>query len=157
MEDYQEIDVNSHALSWVGKIHYDFGFITQSAFKKNGLDLTKEEWSILKRLNVLDGQRMNDMAYVTHRDKVSMMRVVNSMVKKNYIFRRTDEIDKRVNRIFLTAYGKEIIQKVLPIMYELIPEVQDSLSVEEREILINALKKVKARMAEIADEKGLLK
>jgi|GEM_PF-2625875 len=157
MEDYQEIDVNSHALSWVGKIHYDFGFITQSAFKKNGLDLTKEEWSILKRLNVNDGQRMNDMAYVTHRDKVSMMRVVNSMVKKNYIFRRTDEVDKRVNRIFLTVYGKEIIQKVLPIMYELIPEVQDSLSIEEREVLINALKKVKARMAEIADEKGLLK
>jgi len=155
MEDFKEIDVNSHALSWVGKIHYDFGFITQSAFKKNGLDLTKEEWSILKRLNVNDGQRMNDMAFITHRDKVSMMRVVNSMVKKNYIFRRTDEQDKRVNRIFLTAYGKEVIQKVLPIMYELIPEVQDSLSVDEREILITALKKVKARMAEIAEEKGL--
>jgi len=157
MEDFKEIDVNAHALSWVGKIHYDFGFITQSAFKKNGLDLTKEEWSILKRLNVNDGQRMNDMAFITHRDKVSMMRVVNSMVKKNYIFRRTDEVDKRVNRIFLTAYGKQIIEKVLPIMYELIPEVQDSLSVEEREVLISALKKVKARMAEIADEKGLLK
>ncbi len=157
MEDFKEIDVNSHALSWVGKIHYDFGFITQSAFKKNNLDLTKEEWSVLKRLNINDGQRMNDMAFITHRDKVSMMRVVNSMVKKNYIFRRTDEVDKRVNRIFLTAYGKETIQKVLPIMYELIPEVQDSLTIEEREVLIHALKKVKARMAEIAESKGLLK
>ncbi len=156
MEDFEQIDVNSHALSWVGKIHYDFGFITQSAFKKNNLDLTKEEWSVLKRLNVNDGQRINDMAFITHRDKVSMMRVVNSMVKKNYIFRRLDGMDKRVNRIFLTAYGKEIIQKVLPIMYELIPEVQESLTMEEREILIHALKKVKARMAEIAESKDLL-
>lgn len=153
---FEEIDVNSHALSWVGKIHYDFGFITQSAFKKNGLDLTKEEWSVLKRLHVNDGQRMNDMAFITHRDKVSMMRVVNSMVKKEYIIRRPDEQDKRVNRIFLTAYGKEVIEKVLPIMYQLIPEVQESLSVEEQEVLINALKKVKARMAAIAEEQGLL-
>ena len=152
----EEIDINSHALSWVGKIHYDFGFIVQSAFKKNGLNLSKEEWSVLKRLNVKDGQRMNDMAFITHRDKVSMMRVVSSMVKKNFIIRRTDEVDKRVNRIFLTAYGKDVIQKVLPIMYELIPEVQDSLSLQERDILIEALKKVKARMAEIAEEKGLL-
>lgn len=155
MKEYQEIDVNSHALSWVGKIHYDFGFITQSAFRKNGLNLTKEEWSVLKRLNVNDGQCMNDLAYITHRDKVSMMRVVNSMVKKNYIFRRPDELDKRINRIFLTSYGKQTIDKVLPIMYELIPEVQDSLTIEEREVLINALKKVKARMAQIANEKGL--
>ncbi len=152
---FKEIDVNSHALSWVGKIHYDFGFITQSAFKKNGLDLSKEEWSVLKRLNVNDGQRMNDMAFITHRDKVSMMRVVNSMVKKGFIIRRPDEQDKRINRIFLTAYGKEVIEKVLPIMYELIPEVQDSLTKEEREVLVNALKKVKARMAEIAERQGL--
>lgn len=152
---FEEIDVNSHALSWVGKIHYDFGFITQSAFKKNGLNLTKEEWSVLKRLNVNDGQTLSEMAFITHRDKVSMMRVVNTMVKKNFIYRRPDELDKRVNRIFLTGYGKSVIRKVLPIMYELIPEVQDSLSQEERNVLIAALKKVKARMAEIAEEQGL--
>lgn len=110
---------------------------------------------MLKRLHVNDGQRMNDMAFITHRDKVSMMRVVNSMVKKDYIIRRADEHDKRVNRIFLTAYGKEIIEKVLPIMYQLIPKLQESLTIEEQEVLINALKKVKARMAEIAEEQGL--
>ncbi len=153
--EFEEIDINSHALSWVGKIHYDFGFIVQNAFKKNGLNLTKEEWSILKRLNVNDGQRMNDMAFITHRDKVSMMRVVNSMVKKDFIIMRTDEVDKRVNRIFLTAYGKKVVQKVLPIMYQLIPEVQDSLTIQERDILVEALKKVKARMTEIAEKEGL--
>ena len=154
---YKEIDINAHALSWVGKIHYDFGFIVQSAFKKHGLDVTKEEWSILKRLHVGDGKTLNDMAYVTHRDKVSMMRIVNSMVKKNYIIRRPDELDKRINRIFLTGYGKKTIQQVLPIMYELIPEVQESLSQDERDVLIAALQKVKARMEEIAEEQGLLK
>ena len=154
--DYKKIDINAHALSWVGKIHYDFGFIVQSAFKKHGLNLTKEEWSVLKRLNVNDGQTLNEMAFITHRDKVSMMRVVNTMVKKNFIYRRPDEVDKRINRIFLTGYGKSVIRKVLPIMYELIPEVQDSLTQEERTILIAALKKVKARMAEIAVEQELL-
>ena len=153
---YKEIDINSHALSWVGKIHYDFGFIVQSAFKKNGLNLTKEEWSILKRLNVKDGQSMNDMAFITHRDKVSMMRVVNSMVKKNFIYRRPDENDKRMNRIFLTAYGKSVIEKVFPIMYDLIPEVQESLTEDERAVLIAALQKVKARMEDIAESQGLL-
>ncbi len=153
---YKEIDINSHALSWVGKIHYDFGFIVQSAFKKNGLDLSKEEWSILKRLNVNDGQSMNDMAFITHRDKVSMMRVVNSMVRKNFIYRRPDENDKRMNRIFLTAYGKSVIEKVLPIMYNLIPEVQESLTQDERAVLIAALQKVKARMEDIAQSQGLL-
>ncbi len=153
---FNEIDLNSHALSWVGKIHYDFGSIVQSAFRKNGLNLTKEEWSILKRLNVNDGQCMNDMAFITHRDKVSMMRVVNSMVRKNFIYRRPDEQDKRMNRIFLTAYGKSVIEKVLPIMYDLIPKVQESLTENELKVLIAALKKVKVRMQDLAQEQGLL-
>ena len=99
---------------------------------------------------------MNDMAFITHRDKVSMMRVVNSMVRKNFIYRRPDEQDKRMNRIFLTAYGKSVIEKVLPIMYDLIPKVQESLTENELKVLIAALKKVKVRMQDLAQEQGLL-
>ena len=78
------------------------------------------------------------------------------MVRKNFIYRRPDENDKRMNRIFLTAYGKSVIEKVLPIMYDLIPEVQESLTQDERAVLIAALQKVKARMEDIAQSQGLL-
>ncbi len=152
MNDTKAIDLNAHALSWVGKIHYDFGFLVQKAFGENGLDLSKEQWSVLKRLHVDDGQPQNDLAFITHRDKTSMTRLVNTMESKNLVVRKSDENDRRVNRIFLTDYGKEVIEKVQPIMYNLIPAVQESLSNEEIETLITVLKKVRSKIAEIAEE-----
>ncbi|MHA7056326.1 MarR family winged helix-turn-helix transcriptional regulator [Aquimarina sp. M1] len=151
MNDTKAIDLNAHALSWIGKIHYDFGFLVQKAFSENGLDLSKEQWSVLKRLRVKDGQPQNDLAFITHRDKTSMTRLVNTMESKNLVVRKSDKNDRRVNRIFLTDYGKEVIEKVTPIMYDLIPAVQESLSDEEIENLIGTLKKIKAKIAEIAD------
>lgn len=151
MNDTKAIDLNAHALSWIGKIHYDFGFLVQKAFSENGLDLSKEQWSVLKRLKVNDGQSQNDLAFITHRDKTSMTRLVNTMESKDLVVRKSDENDRRVNRIFLTDHGKEVIEKVTPIMYDLIPAVQESLTEEEIENLINTLKKVKAKIAEIAD------
>jgi len=151
MSNTKVIDLNTHALSWVGKIHYDFGFLVQKAFQENGLDLSKEQWSVLKRLRVNDGQPQNDLAFITHRDKTSMTRLVNTMESKNLVVRKSDENDRRVNRIFLTDYGKEVIEKVRPIMFDLIPSVQESLSEEEIESLIAILKKVKTKIAEIAE------
>ncbi|WP_062054365.1 MarR family winged helix-turn-helix transcriptional regulator [Aquimarina longa] len=151
MNDTKAIDLNAHALSWVGKIHYDFGFLVQKAFRDNGIDLSKEQWSVLKRLHVNDGQPQNDLAFITHRDKTSMTRLVNTMESKDLVVRKNDENDRRVNRIFLTIYGKQVIEKVQPIMYDLIPAVQESLSEEEIEILITAMKKVKTKIAEIAE------
>jgi len=151
MNDTKAIDLNAHALSWVGKIHYDFGFLVQKAFSENGLDLSKEQWSVLKRLKVNDGQSQNDLAFITHRDKTSMTRLVNSMEGKDLVVRKSDENDRRVNRIFLTDHGKEVIEKVTPIMYDLIPAVQESLTNEEIENLISTLKKIKTKIAEIAE------
>ncbi len=151
MDNVKAIDLNAHALSWIGKIHYDFGFLVQKAFSENGLDLSKEQWSVLKRLKVNDGQPQNDLAFITHRDKTSMTRLVNTMESKNLVVRRSDENDRRINRIFLTDHGKEVIEKVIPIMYDLIPAVQESLTEEEIENLINTLTKVKAKIAEIAE------
>ncbi|MEW7290234.1 MarR family winged helix-turn-helix transcriptional regulator [Aquimarina sp. 2304DJ70-9] len=152
MNNTKAIDLNAHALSWVGKIHYDFGFLVQKAFGENGLDLSKEQWSVLKRLHVNDGQPQNDLAFITHRDKTSMTRLVNTMESKNLVERKSDENDRRVNRIFLTDHGKEVIEKVRPIMYDLVPAVQESLTEEEIENLIGTLKKIKAKIVEIAEE-----
>ncbi|MBP2831663.1 MarR family transcriptional regulator [Aquimarina sp. U1-2] len=151
MNNTKAIDLNAHALSWVGKIHYDFGFLVQKAFQENGLDLSKEQWSVLKRLHVNDGQPQNDLAFITHRDKTSMTILINTMESKNLVVRKSDENDRRVNRIYLTDHGKETIEKVQPIMYDLIPAVQESLSDLEIETLITALKKIKAKIADIAE------
>lgn len=145
------IDLNAHALSWIGKIHYDFGFLVQSAFQQQGLDLSKEQWSVLKRLRVNDGQPQNDLAFITHRDKTSMTRLVNTMESKDLVVRKTDPVDRRVNRIYLTAYGKEVIDKVIPIMYNLIPKVQETLSQEELDTLIRTLQKIKGKIEELSE------
>lgn len=152
MNETKAIDLNAHALSWVGKTYYDFGFLVQKAFQENGLDLSKEQWSVLKRLNVEDGQSQNDLAFITHRDKTSMTRLVNTMEGKDLVIRKSDQDDKRINRIFLTTHGKSVIKRVLPIMYDLVPEVQDTLTEKEIEVLISALKKIKSKIALIASK-----
>ncbi|NER14834.1 MarR family transcriptional regulator [Leptobacterium flavescens] len=149
-----QYDFEKTLLPWLGRITKEFSFLAVSVFENNQIDLTRHQWLLLKKLNDKDGQPQNDLAFITDRDKTSLTRLINTMERKELVKRVPDATDRRINLVYLTQKGREILEKSIPIMKELIGQMQNGLSTEELENTITALKKVKANLENIPQEKN---
>ncbi len=118
------------------------GFYITDYFHDNGIDLSKEQWLILLKLKEKDGLVQNDLALITNRSKTSLTRLINTIEKKGLAHRVHSEKDKRINHIFLTEKGKDIFERSIPVLQDLIVKLQDNIDSEELKITINVLKKI---------------
>jgi DNA-binding MarR family transcriptional regulator len=118
------------------------GFYISDFFHENNIDLSKEQWLILKKLNEKDGQVQNDLAIITNRSKTSLTRLINTIEKKGLVHRVPSKEDKRINHIFLTDKGKELFIRSLPVLQELIAKLQEGISKEELNITIKVLTRI---------------
>ena len=105
-------------------------FISQQ-FKKAGIELTREQWSVLAVLWKNDGCSQQVIADETSRDKPGVTRLIDNLVKEGYVERRNDPNDRRLNLIYLTKKGKNIEQSVLELVNETIEIATKGLNEEE--------------------------
>lgn len=102
-------------------------FLTQQ-FRNKGVNLTREQWSVLAVLWKSDGCSQQLIANTTSRDKPSVTRLVDNLVKEGYVIRKSHENDRRLNLIFLTEKGKMIEQVVMEIVDDTIEKATNGLT-----------------------------
>lgn len=137
-----KIDFESSIGPWLGKTSKIVDYYLYEAFQKNGLDLSKEQMIVLKKLHDKDGLNQNELAFLTFRDKSSLARLLSKMEKKKYITRKQSTEDKRNNEVFLTGKGREMFAKTRPVIKSLMDTMEKNISDEEKRQIIKILKKV---------------
>jgi len=115
----------------LGKTAKLAGYYFIDTFHENGIELSKEQWLVLKKLNDKDGQIQNDLASITNRSKTSLTRLINTMEKKGLVFRALSVKDKRVNHIHLSDFGKQTFLDSLPVLEKMMRELQKNISQED--------------------------
>ena len=87
------------------------------AFQAYGVNITTDQWGILKCLWQEESVTQSELAEKTNKDKASITRILDIMQKNNLITRRDDVVDRRSYRIFLTEEGKMLERKLRPIAH----------------------------------------
>lgn len=129
-------------LPYLGKTAKLAGFYFIDSFHENGIELSKEQWLILKKLHDNDGQIQNDLALLTSRSKTSLTRLINTMEKKGLVHRVLSKEDKRINHVHLSDYGKETFLSSLPVINKITDELQDKISGDDLAITIEVLSQI---------------
>jgi DNA-binding MarR family transcriptional regulator len=114
----------------------------QSVFAKVGYDLTVEQWIILLVLSGRNGQFQQQLADITSKDKTSMTRLIDGMEKRGLVKRSPDTVDRRQKRICLTSRGKQLRQKLIPLVHKNLRSTQRNIAPEQLKICKNVLRKV---------------
>lgn len=127
---------------WIGKTEKMMGMFMRDAFAKAGIEITKEQFIVLAKLEQQDGIMQKNLAYITERNKGSLARLINTMEKKNYVARIPSEVDKRINCIHLTRHGREIFEKTQPIVWNCINQMQNGVTEEEIKMAIHIIKRL---------------
>ncbi|MBT8260814.1 MAG: MarR family transcriptional regulator [Flavobacteriaceae bacterium] len=136
------VDFENSVGPWLGKTVKIIEYHLHERFKDNGIDLTKEQMVVLKKLHEQDGLSQNELAFLVLRNKSSLTRLLSKMEKKGYICRKQSKTDKRINNVFLTENGKDTFKKSKPIIKELIGRMEQNISNLEKIQIIKTLKKI---------------
>lgn len=114
----------------------------QKNFRSSGLEITTEQWSILYHLWKEDGINQQQLCERTFRDKPSITRLIDNLVKMGLVERKANKNDKRVNFIFLTETAKELQQQTIDIANQTMDEALVNITKSEIETVKNVLQKV---------------
>ena len=136
------IDFESSIAPWLGKTSKIIDYYIHDALQRQGLDLSKEQMIVLKKLHDKDGLAQNDLAFLTLRNKSSLTRLLVKMEHKGFIDRKQSSNDKRSNHVYLTDAGRAIFKKARPVIKEVIKTMEKQLSPNEIDQFITTLKKI---------------
>lgn len=75
-------------------------------------------------------------------NKSNVTRSIQYLEEKGYVYRKSDEQDKRINHIYLSVKGEELVPIIRNKIYVFNEEVGEVLSDEEILILNNLLEKI---------------
>lgn len=101
-----------------GKVSMAINRMLYRNFRKVGLDITPEQWTVLAFLWREDGVTQQTLCNSTFKDKPSMTRLIDNLVKQSLVQRNTSAKDRRSNYIYLTSLGKSIEEKANKAVYE---------------------------------------
>jgi len=111
-------------------------------FQEQGYKLSAQDFGILFRLWKQDGLTQVQMAALMMRDKTTITRRLDGLVKKGLIERRVDENDRRLFRIHLKDEGKRATEKLMGVVDAFQGEVLSEVPAEDRAATVRTLKKI---------------
>ncbi len=84
-------------------------------FREEGLGISPDQWLTMSFLFDESARNQQDIANLTGKDKTTITRALEVLIKKGLINRKVDPEDRRANIITLTTKGAKLYEKALPV------------------------------------------
>jgi DNA-binding MarR family transcriptional regulator len=116
--------------------------VCQKNIQKIVDDITVDQCLVLIILNDNSSISQIEMAKLIFKDNASVTRIIELMVKKDYLTRETNELDKRKSKLGITEKGQKTIVLLTPVFKLNRNTALDGLSSDEIELLDKILHKI---------------
>ncbi|MGE5151472.1 MAG: MarR family winged helix-turn-helix transcriptional regulator [Rhodospirillaceae bacterium] len=99
-------------------------------------------WRVLAALREQDGRRMGDLSKTTSIEVSTLTRLVDNMEKDGLVARRRDSGDARAISLHVTASGRRLTQRIVPIAERYEAVALKGFTASEAEVLRKALRRL---------------
>ncbi len=110
-------------------------------------DITPEQFAILSLLQGHNGLQQREIADLLAKDRPNITRILERMQKKRLIERKTDSIDRRAVRVYLTKTGIKIYPELEQIAIEYRNQAYAGLNRTEQKQLREMLQLISENLA----------
>ena len=137
---------------YIGYVLSDLARLIRTVFDRRVRDIgmTRAQWLVLTRLYRRPGASQTELADMLESDRASAGRMIDRMEKGGWLERRADSVDRRVNRLFLTAEARRLHARMWAIAESTIDDALSPLSALERERFADMAARVKGRLQLLA-------
>jgi DNA-binding MarR family transcriptional regulator len=115
---------------------------------------TRAQWIVLFRLRQQEGLSQVDLADVLELQPISLVRLLDRLVEHGLLERRHDPNDRRANRLFLTAGGRQLVDDLDSLRDDIATGVLQDLSDDAIKTSLAALRDIKDRIKTLSDPPG---
>jgi MarR family transcriptional regulator for hemolysin len=142
------------------QLELSLGFMMGTTYRKLSVlfqnrlkdhDITPEQWSVLYQIDRTEGLIQKEIATRSGKDKPTTTRILDHLEKKELIYKRTGENDRRSFKVYITDKGKALIQETIPIEAQVTEEIKTCISSEEYMLLMELLLRINSHVDTITD------
>ncbi|MBA9073310.1 DNA-binding MarR family transcriptional regulator [Flavobacterium gossypii] len=119
-----------------------YRIFAQKRLRDNGYKITIDQWLIIKAILENPGISQQEIGEKVFKDNASVTRIIELLVKSEYLEREINQNDRRKSNLKVTVEGKRIIEKVHDLVLENRKTALAGILPEELEILNNTLKRI---------------
>src|SRR3954467_11193028 len=113
---------------------------------------TRAQWIVLFRLRQQEGLSQVDLAEVLELQPISLVRLLDRLVGHGLLERRSDPKDRRANRLFLTASGRQLVDELDSLRDAIATDVLQDVPVNAIETSLKTLRDIKERIKGVAEQ-----
>jgi MarR family transcriptional regulator, transcriptional regulator for hemolysin len=119
--------------------------------RAKGRGTTRAQWIVLFRLREQEGLSQVDLADVLELQPISLVRLLDRLVEHGLLERRHDLRDRRANRLFLTASGRQLVDDLDSLRTSIAADVLRDIPAQAIETTLETLRDVKDRIKGLAE------
>lgn len=145
--------LNKQVGVYLNLVHYQFKQYLNKIFHNRGFNLTPEQYLVIDTLwdeGVLSQQQIADIII---KDKNSVTKLIDALEKKGLVQRRTDEQDRRLNKIHLTEEALNIKDVITEIAIESTNTIFKNIPREDLEKFVTVLNKMSQNIYSLNNNK----
>lgn len=137
---------------YIGYMVSDVARLMRTVFDRRvrDLGLTRAQWLVLTRLYRRPGASQTELASMLEIDRASAGRMVDRMERAGWVERRADQVDRRINRLFLTSEARRAHVDMWEIAVATVDDALSALTPEERLQFTDLTGRVKSRLQALA-------
>lgn len=133
------LDYEGIPLHWVNRLSFLVRKELGQRFRADGFRVSAEEWAVLLLLWRHSEQTPGAIADATFRDRTTVTRLIDGMMKKDLVERDTDPHDRRRSIVRASDRGNRLKDDLVPIARELITEALREIDPKHIEITVRTL------------------
>lgn len=115
-------------------------------FKKNGVNLTAEQYLVMDTLWNEGTLTQQAIAFIIQKDKNSVTQFIDNLEKKGLVARSVSKDDRRVNNIVVTKEGMALKDSTKQLAIETMEKALEGIPEQDVQTFVDVLKKVCANI-----------
>jgi MarR family transcriptional regulator for hemolysin len=116
--------------------------------------LTRAQWAVLAKLERTEGLKQTEIADLMEMQPITLTRLIDKLCEADLIERRSDDTDRRVNRLYLTKAARPLMAKLAVLRGEITQAALAGLSNADTHRLVDDLESIKDNVREALASAG---
>ena len=105
--------------------------------------ITRAQWAVLSKVERQEGMKQTELAELLEMQPITLTRLIDKLCDNGWIERRSDENDRRVNRLYLKKAARPLLGKLAGLRSELTATALEGISPTDAHRLLTQLESIK--------------
>jgi MarR family transcriptional regulator, transcriptional regulator for hemolysin len=105
--------------------------------------ITRAQWAVLAKVERNEGMKQSELAEQMEMQPITLTRLIDKLCESDWIERRGDETDRRVNRLYLRSAGRDLLGRMGALRDELTATALGGIGPTDAQRLLAQLETIK--------------